>query len=379
MGVGILLYILQNTPLIASASKLLWVVYGLNFLGAVVSLIRAPSLDLALFNTVAMGMNYIPLILFLPILAFRLTRGIALTIIIITAILWTYVIQQLVMKYGVLYYSTFAETGENKNAIGYGLALAATALFYLAVFWKPAGVMGSVRVMITRLIFGLAGFYLFYYQALIYAKGSLLATLAGMGAVLAVMFLKSPQKGLALFRIGLVLFFISIIIFLTLPKVIEISPSWNVYYLRLTNQGVVSIANSRDVLLKKGIYLITQNPFLGVGLGGSRAAVSSATETFPIALFHNTFLTNWAEKGIFGFLSDVVWIFAYIKILRRKFFDLHIIDQIWLLLFIPFVVLMNFKNISPEGMLLFLAGIYYEQYFIEKAKNSLVPEYKRRR
>lgn len=368
LSLGFFAYIVQKTPINTKAANLVWVMFGLSLLGAVASLVRAPSLDLALWNTVALGMNFLTLLLFLPIMATRLTRGVLLIVLVGMAILWTFVIQQLVMKHGILAYSTFAETGDNKNAVGYSLALAATALFYLAIFWKPARVMGLGRVVITRFAFGLAGFYLFYYQVLIYARGSLFATIAGAGAVLVVMFLKSSQKPLALFQIGFVLFFAAIFAFVALPKVLEVSPYWNTMYLRAIIEGAGSIVSGRDILLRKGIYLITQNPILGVGLGGSRAAISSTDYAFPVSLIHNTFLTNWAEKGIFGLLSDVVWIFAYIKILRRKFFDLHIIDQIWLVVLTPFTVQMMFKNMSTEVMLLFLAGIYYEQYFIEKAK-----------
>jgi len=102
LGLGLLLFILQKTPLVAEASKLYWVVFGLNFLGAVVSIFRANSMETALWNTVAMGINFTALILFLPSIANRLTRGMALIAIIIASVLWTFVIQQLVATYGTL-------------------------------------------------------------------------------------------------------------------------------------------------------------------------------------------------------------------------------------------------------------------------------------
>ena len=377
LALAICAYLLQKRPLNVQAARVYWIVYGLGFLGAVLSLLRAPFLDSALYNTVGMGISFVPFLLFLPVLATRLTRRILLAILVGAAFLWTLEIQRLVKVYGTLYYSTFAETGENKNDIGYNLSLAAVALFYLAVFWRPSRVLRKWQEYAIRLCFGLGGFYIFYNISLIYARGALLATLVGFVLVIVVIFIKSPKKSSGMLWSGLVLAIVVLFVVIFLPKVLATSPQWQGMYDRVLATGVDAFGN-RPMLIEKGLFLIGENPFLGVGVGGSIEAISSIYGNYPHYLIHNTFLADWAEKGVLGFLSDVVWLLFYLKILRQKFLKSPLIDQIWLVLFIPLFIQISLKNTGTGAMLALLAGIFYEQYFIEKTKKvSSIQEYRR--
>jgi hypothetical protein len=366
LGLALFAFMLQKAKLNMKAASFYWTFWGISFLGAVVSLLRAPSLDLALWNTVGSGIIFITLMLFIPILALNSTRRYLLFVLVGTALMWTFEIQRLVGTYGTLAYSTLAETGDNKNAVGYSLALAAVCLFYLAVFWKPARSINPTIAFMIKLFFGLGGVYLFYHQALIYAKGSMLATAAGILATLGVIYWRSSHKLTSVIRIVLISSVLVLMSITLWPKVLEISPSWNVMYMRVTTEGAASLSNSRNVLLEKGIYIITQNPIIGIGLGGSRASIETPYQNFSGLLIHNTYLTDWAEKGILGLFATFFWMIGCLKFMKQKFKNLGVVDQIWLVLFIPLMVQMLFKNISFEVFLVIITGIMYQQYFITK-------------
>jgi O-antigen ligase len=111
--------------------------------------------------------------------------------------------------------------------------------------------------------------------------------------------------------------------------------------------------------LNKGLYIIRQNPILGVGIGGSRFAVSEGLVYYPHYLIHNTFLTDWAEKGFLGLLSNFVWIWFYVKLVRKYFFSVALADQIWLVLFSLVFFEMLFLDMGiGVAMQVILAGIY---------------------
>ncbi|MHA1279551.1 MAG: O-antigen ligase family protein [Candidatus Helarchaeota archaeon] len=373
LGLGIVAFLLQKATITMEGSKLFWSFYGISLFGAIISLFRAPDQNQALYNTVAMGVNLIILFIYLPIISTKLTRKILLWILIISSILWTFKIQGLVNEYGTLIFSTFAKTGENKNDIGYTLALAATTLFYLAAFYRSEKSIQSLSETLLRFTFLLLGGYLFYYQALIYAKGSLLATGAGFIIVLILMVIKSKQKLKLALLIAALLFIIVIISPFVVTRIQQISPRWVDISESVVNEGITSISNNRELLLKKGIYLISQNPFIGVGIGGSRYPISTYNNYFPGYLIHNTFLTNWAEKGILGLISDIIWLVALFKVVKQKLTHLDNIDQIWIILIIPLIVQMMLKNIAYEIMVVILAGIYYEQYIIGDSSRASTP------
>lgn len=160
-----------------------------------------------------------------------------------------------------------------------------------------------------------------------------------------------------------------------LPKVIDVSPAWQNMYGNVQSQGIEAFP-TRLALIRKGWFFISENPLVGIGIGGTRKTISIPSEVFPGYLLHNTFLTDWAEKGILGLLSNVIWVFAYLKFSRRKFFELEIGDQIWLLLFSLILFEMFFKEINSVTILMWslFSGIYYEQYQIEHAKMPSRPK-----
>ena len=363
-------FLMQKRPLNMAATSVFWIVYGLSYLGAMVSLLRAPDLDVALWNTVGLETSFVTYLLFIPVLATKSARRALLIMLISVAILWTFEIQQLVKVYGTLAYSSFGiyVPRNDKNYIGFILSMAGTALFYLAAFWKPSRALRKWQIFAIRLISSLGGIFLFFNLTLVYARSGVLTSFVGIAAILGVMFIQGKrERRFVLLRVAVIIAIIVVSIVFLSPKILATSPAWERYIREILEGSDAFYA--REMLIRKGLFLVRQNPVLGVGLGGSIHAVPGYVG-FPWAWIHNSYLTDWAEKGILGLLSNVVWILAYLKILRRKFFDLPVLDQIWLLLFIPLFFNMNFLDMSSLNMtmLAILAGIYYEQYQMEHTK-----------
>lgn len=368
-SLAIVAFLAQGVRLDMRAAQPFWVVYGLSFAGALISLLRAPNFDRAQTNTVGFGVNLVIFILFIPVLATRLTRRVILMVLIFSAILWTFEIQRLVSKYGTLILSSLSETGGNRNAVGIILTLAGTALFYLAAFWRPSKIGSLLQLWIMRLVFGLAGLFLFYNLVLIYDRSGLFEATVGIGAVLGAIWIKSPRKFSGLIRVALVVSVLILAVILVLPRTLETAPVWEPIYERTLTEGIDSFGR-RELLLRKGWYLVGQNPFLGVGIGGTKDAIYSIDAIFPYYFVHNMYLTDWAEKGILGLFSYIVLILIYLRFVKVKFFNLPIADQIWLLLFIPLSFALLFKDMNTLhiAIVAIITGIIYEQYQLERTE-----------
>ena len=370
LGLAIVAFLAQGSRLDMRAASPLWVVYGLSFAGALISLLRALNFDLSLWNTVGFGVNLVTSLLFLPVLATRLARRILLIVLIGTAIIWGLEIQRLARTYGILYYSTFGATESNKNHIGFGLAMAGTAVFYLAAFWKPSFLKSNLLLWIMRLVLCLVGVFLFYNLSLIYARAGLMTAAVGIGSVLVVLWIKSPSRGSGVARVGIAATLIILTIMYLLPQVLTVAPQWERWADRVANQGFNTFS-SRAILIRKGWYLISQNPIFGVGIGGTRPAIYS-DEIFRIGLIHNLYLGEWAEKGILGLLSYVVWFIVYFNFTRRKFLSVPIADQTWLILVVILFFEMLFKDLGSISffMLAIFSGIYYEQHLLDQTNSE---------
>ena len=376
LPLAIVAFLTQGAPLNIRAARPFLVVYGLSSAGALASLLRAPDFDRAIWNTVAFGASLATFVLFIPVLATGLARRVILVVLVFSAFLWSFDIQRLVSKYGILVLSTLKEAGGNKNAVGITLILAGTALFYLAAFWQPTRIRTPQQLWIMRLFFGMASLFLFYNLVLIYDRSGLLEAAVGIGAVLAVIWIKSPNKFAGLFLVALVLAMLVLVVILVLPRVLEVAPVWQLIYDRTLSEGTASFGN-RELLLRKGWYLVSQNPFLGVGIGGTKDAILAIDAIFPYYFVHNMYLTDWAEKGILGLMSYLVMIIIYIRFVKGKFFDLPITDQVWLLLFVPLSVALLFKDMNTLhiAIVAIIVGIIYEQSLLDQkeADNPVSP------
>jgi O-antigen ligase len=363
LGIAFISILLSKKLVDLKVGGFFWAVFGLSFLGAALSVFRAPNLGRSLWNTVALGINFLTHFLFIPLLSNERVRRWILVALILVMILWSLEVQSLVNIHNSLVYASFAETGENKNSIGFKLGMAGLALIYYSLFGDPHNGLRKRMSFCIRFALGFLGIYLLYTMSLIYARAAILSTFIGLGAVLVVVYLKSNDKLLGLFVVVAALVMIFSLVVLLAPRVVATSPYWREIVRRLTEEGFRGMFHPRITLLKKGWYLVSRNPILGVGVGGTKDSISNMHVSFPHYYIHNLYLTDWAERGILGLVSYIVWFLAYARMLRKVFFSSSVVDQIWMLLFVPLFFAMGFKDMSTlvVAMLSLLSGLQYDK------------------
>jgi len=369
LGMAGLAFFLNKRNINLKAAVIFWSIYGLSFLGAVISLTRAENLSVALWNTVGMGISFVTFLLFIPIISMNKVRQLLLVLLLLTGFLWSIEIQSLLNRSGYLSYSTFSQTGSDKNAVAFSLSLSSISLLFLTFFWRPDIINRKWKLFFLRFTLGIISLILIYYQALIYARSGLLTSLVGLITILFLIVNKSRKKLRMLFRL-LILILIVVVTFLIFsPIILNNSPAWERILISISNDGINAFP-MRVILIEKGLFIISQNPFIGVGIGGSRYAISSLYGTYPGFLIHNSFLSEWAEKGILSLVSFILWFFFYIKFIKKYFYRSSITDKIWLILFIPFFFQINFLDMNSYiySMLLIFAGMYYERAVLANRK-----------
>ncbi|MEN4042817.1 MAG: O-antigen ligase family protein [Anaerolineaceae bacterium] len=354
---AVVAYLAHKTSLNLKAASVYWIVYGIAFLGACLSLLRAPQLEHALTNTVAAGVNFLYFLLFIPILANKTTRLMLLIILLGVSFLWVTEVISLLVNHSRLIYSTFAETGDNKNFIGFLFSLASTALLYLSLTVTSQR-YSRLAIILTRGLLAALSVGFLFMTALIYARSSILAALVGWIAVMAVSFYKRAIKTSKILQIVSLSAFFMLSAVILLPRIVELSPQWQMIARNVEREGIDAF-HSRQMLIRKGLFLVSENPILGVGIGGSRFPVESPRENFPGFLIHNSYLSDWAERGLLGLLSNIMLVCFYIQIFRKKFIYLSSVDQIWMLLIFQLFFSMMFIDMNTTTMMMvsILAGI----------------------
>ena len=363
LGLAGLAFLMQGRRLGMKNTKLFWMVQGLAVLGAVISLPRALYPESALWNAVGMQISFVTMLLFVPVLSTKLTRRCMLIALIAAAIFWVIGLQRLRREVGVfLPYSTFYAKRIDKNYLSLCLALASTSLLSFVALWKPSKLLRPWQVFLIRVVLSLSGLYMIYIIVLTYSRSGLLTACVGVLTVLGAKLVQERRLS-GVFRMGLIISLIMGGVVLSLSQVLDAAPYWDLMAEPLLNVGDPTLMVSRRHLFDKGLRLIRENPILGVGIEGTKAASLSVDGDSIRGLIHNSYLTAWAELGILGLVSHIAWILAYFKILRTKFFDSPLVDQIWLLLFIPFFFDLNLFDIGSQIVMMtaILAGIYHGQ------------------
>ena len=113
--------------------------------------------------------------------------------------------------------------------------------------------------------------------------------------------------------------------------------------------------------LDKSTSIILDNPLIGIGIDATKANYSTTTDVYQRGLPHNLYLKDWAELGLVGFAGYVIWLIFFFKKLRHGFFNLPRIDQIWMIIFIPFFTMLIFLDLSTTAnfMLALMTGMFY--------------------
>ncbi len=356
LSLSLLCFLINRFKFSLTSTKLYSTVYILYIIGAFFALLRNPT-STTTTNAIGIIIIFLTYLLFHSILDSNGRKYLLLSIL-LSSLLWTFEIQELVNYYSTLHYSAFGDTGTNKNMVGFLFVISIVTLFYffLRYNWPPNRMYYLIK-------FGLLFFiiYLAFNLFLIYDRSAIITLTVGVMVAL----YKTKKTGMSIYLyytivLGALFYFaISYI----LPGIISISPKWLDYYYLVTDYGISSF-DSRYILIQKGIYIIMQNPIIGVGISGSRDAIAH----FPGFLIHNNWLSDWAELGIFGLIADLILIrYIYIMLKREFFSKLNLVDQSWLIICVPFVIESFFKELAGfRIILLIIISSIYSSNFISK-------------
>jgi hypothetical protein len=374
IALGFLAFFIQRQKLDFSNMNLFITVTMLSFFGALISLFRSSNFSEAAWNTIAYAGNIISFMLFLPTLSTQKSRKLLIIIHILVALLWSFEIQRLVGAHGTLNYSTFQETGNNKNFIGMCISMASTACFYIAIFLK-LWQKNTLINFLFKTVIGLIGFFLLFNLSLIYARSSLLSSFIGILVILYTLFNKSKKASTGVLKLLAFLIVIAGVVVVALPRIISVSTSWE-QLLKPEGGKEGNTIDDRKVLLDKGLHIISQNPILGLGIGGGRHEVNDFEigVYYETSLVHNTYLAEWVDKGILGISSLLFLLTGYYHFVKKRFSILPKIDQAWIVIMCVVFFVMLFKDLGTISMMMLaiLAGIIYDQKVIEKQWRNLL-------
>jgi hypothetical protein len=362
LALAIFCYFVQRKSLNAKALSLYWLVSGLALIGALLALVRAPDFDNALFNTTAMVIGMITMMLFIPTFATPVARKAMLIAQVFIGLTWAVEVHRIIEANAGFSSLLFIDVND-KNRISLCMALTATIFLAFATLWQPNSRTARRWVWLLRLAAGGMGVFLIYTLSLTFSRSGVITAFAGITVVL--IFFSLQEKGKTrIFRLLTGSGAVIILYLIFSPQVAIVSPKWG----ELLEEGSliqdIDSYGVRQELINKARSIILEDPIIGIGAGNSKPVYFSSDRYLMRGLIHNAYLSSWAELGILGLLSNLIFITAYIAYVKRKFRTSELIDKIWLILFIPFFVDMLFLEIGSvsQFMLVLLSGFYYMDY-----------------
>jgi probable O-glycosylation ligase (exosortase A-associated) len=177
------------------------------------------------------------------------------------------------------------------------------ALTLVSVIPLTVALVTIEKRRMLKAIAALTGIVVFFTVPLTLSRGGFLALIAIVVLVVAKMKRKKFALLILVLMIGLSLFI--------LPATV-----WE----RAGTVGISSMeasARMRMQLLKGGLEMFSDHPFLGVGIGNFIAHSFQYSGLVPPQYAHNMFLHVAAETGILGFLLFVAILYSSWRILRR--------------------------------------------------------------
>lgn len=366
LGVALFAYVIQRKPLDFARARFYWIPEGLIFLGSILALLRSPTFDESLFNLTSFIITLLTFLLFIPTFATITGRKWALYALLAAGVVWIIYVHNTRALLVTLLSSTF--TGKyDKNIISLSMAMFATALFAFSVLWLGNVKLRTWQLWFVRLMAFSGGVFALYSVSLTYSRSQLIAGLVSLVAVIAVLVFR--LKGLRGVLAGLgILLASGIIIQALIPNVLSIATDWEYEIDPILNLESPTSFVSRRELIDKGAAIIWDNPLIGIGIGNTISVYRNDFEYYSRGLIHSTYLSTWAETGILGFMGVLLWLYWYLKLLRWKLFSLTLIDQIWLVSLVPFMLGILFLDVQFIPYVALIAGIYYQPALASEIK-----------
>jgi O-antigen ligase len=353
--VGLFAAIMVKEKVSTTEVKLFFWVASIKIVAGFLSLFRTEHDDVAINGLLGMVVNFISFYLLIPLFLDKEVRLWVLVFHLLIMLSWSFEIQGLTNTQTELTYGSFGETQSNKNHIGIGLALAAIVAFYLILDFKYF--KSNLINNFAKLGFSAYLIFILFNLSMIYARSSILAVVFGILIILFLKFLNTKGRVKLVFQgLGLV-FGIFLLLQIFLPKIMSTATQWESILEKMEEDGTEGgTVGDRIELLNKGWYLVSQNPIIGVGIGGGRFPVAN----FKVGLMHNSYMAELVDLGLIGLMGTIIWVFYLRKFIAKKFNKVDIVDKSWLLMNTVLFFSMIFKDFSPLYLFsIFVAIIIY--------------------
>lgn len=359
-----LIFLFQGPSLNLSGSRVYLTVSGLSLTGAYLALVRTPNFGEAIWQTIGATVNLFTGFLLLPTLATIRGRKMFLRSLFLAACMWAVYTVILWRQMGTAIRFELTGRGQDHNFLGLTMALAATMLISLFInTWQSE--KKTLIIIIKRLFFffGVLGFS--FAIIISFSRSSLVTLVAGFLAVAGLTIWAKRQ-----FWVGLgVVLLLAVAAAVFFPTFAKDNPIWatKMDELRDPTAEYGTSMGGRVRLTRKALGIIADNPFIGVGKNVFRESLDEeqAKRSFSrrqTQIAHNAYLGDWAELGILGIISHLLfWIYWLKEVFRVPLASRPVTDQVLLMIFPPFFVMKFFLDTSGWSMLLALSGLYYER------------------
>lgn len=354
LGLGLVIYIVEGKSISLKRTVLYWSFCGLYLVGSVLALFRSTDIDSSLYLIVGSFINFLSYFLLIPSLSLQSVRKWILLALGLAALAWTFHVRDQMGSLSYLnspYYLT--GPGNDKNFIAFVLSLAITAVFCVLMLWMPKEKKHKRRMIVIKIGLLAFGLYLLYYVLVAYSRSGLIATCAGLLSIAGLYLVKRGARIQEL----LVLMMLVFLAYRSVSFVLQFAPQWAGYFSE-------DRLGMRVYDLQKTAVIIKDNPFIGIGIDQTKNSYSSGFgqfDSFERGLPHNLYLKAWAEVGLVGLIGYILWLRFFVRKLRYSFWGLPLVDQIWLMVYIPFFTMLFFLDIVTTALILlaFMTGMFY--------------------
>lgn len=330
----------------------------LIYIGSILSLFRTGDMELSLYNSAGIQITLFTIAIIIPMLATETGKRAVVLAIITNAIFVIITINNTYETYGSAARLKFVDDLD-KNALSLYIQMAALVCFVLCL--APTYMFEQLKI--NKLVLFLLRFIFFvfaiagaYFIGLTYSRSGLITWCLGMLSVI-LFFLRfnrtATNKIITIFSLIIIVF--SFVFFL--PYFLEENPFWVTNFERLMNIGHDDNNMwERTALFKRAIDIIVENPLVGVGLEGSKYYNN---EDFLFGrLAHNSYLSDWADLGIFGLIINVIFLFIFYKEVKTitKINNPKLLDIVLLIGLYPSFFIMRFF-LDVRGLFPFMLAL----------------------
>lgn len=325
----------RNTPI-----KFLLFFYFLSFMGILLSLFRTKFHTQTLYTAVSLLVPFVLGFALSNYFSEKLGKKIFVITLIAAAFLWAINIINMWYLHGENIRKILVGRGLDHNIIALNLGTATIIFLVTSLYGKFSEIRVINNVIIITLIAITMVLYLLTFFT--YSRSGFITTSISILLILFTLLLNYNFLkfiSVLLFLLGTLIIIVPVIQITNPVAIIKFSELLN------TNYEATSLF-TRSLLFEKAIFVISENPVVGIGPGAFVNTQYSYYGMLSYKLPHNTYLKTWAEYGMFGILGYIVWIIKWLQITLFKWKTKELTQKILLSMYIPFFVMLLFLDLG---------------------------------